>query len=209
VIDGSMASLAAPPLEPKQERSAATRRRILDAAVQVLTEQGHAGLTTSAVAERARITRGAQQHHFPRRDMLLAATVRHLSERHLEQLRSQVAAVPHGRARITRALDVVYEQYGGPLFTATLELALAAQHDPALRPLVAEHERMINREMNEAAAHLFAPDAATNPEFPALWSLALATARGVALLRVLEHPPAAVDKQWRAAKARLTQLLAP
>ena len=37
-------------LEPKQARSQATRRRLLDAAVEGLTESGYAKLTTASVA---------------------------------------------------------------------------------------------------------------------------------------------------------------
>lgn len=196
------------PIEPKQQRSVATRQRILDAAVEVLLDSGPAGLTTSAVAERARITRGAQQHHFSRREVLLAEAVRHLSKRQIGELRDQIAAVPRGRGRVNRALDAIFELYNGPLFTATLELALAAQHTPELRPLVTEHEKTINRETNDAAQQIFEPSTIASADFAARWAMALGTARGLALLRLLGHPPEAVDRQWRVARTELTKLLA-
>ncbi|MFF2768616.1 TetR family transcriptional regulator, partial [Streptomyces bacillaris] len=52
---------------PKQDRSRATRQRLLEAAVACLAEHGWAGSTVSVVAERAGVSRGAAQHHFPTR----------------------------------------------------------------------------------------------------------------------------------------------
>src|SRR3954465_3588808 len=45
--------------EPKQARAHATRRRLLDAAVEELLEHGYVGLTTQAVARRAGASPGA------------------------------------------------------------------------------------------------------------------------------------------------------
>jgi hypothetical protein len=140
--------------------------------------------------------------------VLLAEAVRHLSKRQIGELHDQIAAVPRGRGRINRALDAIFELYGGPLFTATLELALAAQHNPELRSLVTEHEKTINRETNEAAQQIFEPSTIASANFAARWAMALGTARGLALLRLLGHPSEAVDRQWRLARTELTKLLA-
>lgn len=53
---------------PQQDRSRATRRRLLEAAVECLAELGWNGSTVTVVAERAGVTRGAAQHHFPTRE---------------------------------------------------------------------------------------------------------------------------------------------
>ena len=52
---------------PKQDRSRATRQRLLEAAVACLAERGWAGSTVAVVAERAGVSRGAAQHHHPAR----------------------------------------------------------------------------------------------------------------------------------------------
>ena len=46
-------------LEPQQDRSAETRRRVLDAAIELLAAAGYAATTTTAVGERAGVSRGA------------------------------------------------------------------------------------------------------------------------------------------------------
>lgn len=59
--------------EPKQDRSRATRRRLLEATIDCLVESGWAATTVSVVAERAGVSRGATQHHFPTREDLITA----------------------------------------------------------------------------------------------------------------------------------------
>ena len=59
--------------EPKQDRSRATRQRLLEATVHCLAELGWSAATVSVIADEAGISRGALQHHFPTRQELIAA----------------------------------------------------------------------------------------------------------------------------------------
>ena len=49
----------------QDEKTAETRRRLLDAAIVCLIERGYSNTTTSEIAERAGLSRGAQLYHFP------------------------------------------------------------------------------------------------------------------------------------------------
>ena len=69
------------------ERSAATREALLDATIDCLIEEGYASTTTSRVAERAGLSRGAHLHHFQTRNALVAAAVEQLAGRWLGELR--------------------------------------------------------------------------------------------------------------------------
>jgi AcrR family transcriptional regulator len=80
---------------PKQDRSRATRQRLLEAAVACLAEHGWAGSTVSVVAERAGVSRGAAQHHFPTREDLFTAAVEYVAEERSTALR---ALFPDGAA---------------------------------------------------------------------------------------------------------------
>ncbi|MFN7176278.1 MAG: TetR/AcrR family transcriptional regulator, partial [Thermaurantiacus sp.] len=60
-------------------RSRTTRKRILDAGIETLVEEGYKGLSTITVARRAGITRAAMLYHFPSRRDLVVAIVRHLT----------------------------------------------------------------------------------------------------------------------------------
>src|ERR1700753_576867 len=160
--------------EPKQARAQATRRRLLDAAVEELLEHGDVGLTTPGVARRAGVSRGAQQNYFPHKVTLVAEAVRHLGHLQLVELRERLGAVSDGAARVATGLDVLFEQYSGPLFAAVVELSLAARGEPELREVIAEEERSIARVMQETATALFGAD------YPAAsWSTALSAVRGL------------------------------
>lgn len=195
------------PLAPKQDRSVVTRQKLLDAAVDELLASGYAGLTTTAVAQRAGVSRGAQQHHFPRKDVLVTEAVRHLAERQVAELRDRIVAAPRGRERARHALDAVYAQYSGPLFAAMVEMSLASRHEPELTEVVAHQERTLSREINELADGIFAPELVAARSFPSRWATVLGAARGIAMLRLLGHPPDVVDRQWAAARRELLSVL--
>ncbi len=62
----------------QDEKTAETRRRLLDSAILCLIDRGYANTTTSEIAERAGLSRGAQLYHFPRKEELLTNAVEHL-----------------------------------------------------------------------------------------------------------------------------------
>lgn len=195
------------PHEPKQARAHATRRRLLDAAVAELIENGYVGLTTPAVARRAGVSRGAQQNYFPHKTTLVAEAVRHLAERQIEELREGVDGAPRGPARVRAALDIIFAQYSGPLFAAVVELSLAARGEPELRRVIAEEERAISRAITDTAADIFGESAVKSAKFAERWATVLSGVRGLALLKLLGHPKAAVDRQWEATRRDLIALL--
>ena len=78
------------------ERSATTREALLDAAIACLIEEGYASTTTSRVAERAGVSRGAHLHHFQTRTALVGAAVEQLARRWLGELRDASEALPDG-----------------------------------------------------------------------------------------------------------------
>lgn len=197
-----------PLLEPQQQRSVATRRRLLDAAAAELLENGYGAVTTVSVARRAQVTRGAQQHHFPNKEVLVAEAVRHLVRRHCEELEAQLAALPRGSSRTTDALDLVYAQFRGPVFTAMFELSLAARHEPALRDVVAAEEAAMAQKVYDVGREVLGPDALMTPDFTANWLTALSTIRGLAVLGILGHSERALERQWRFAREQIIANLA-
>ena len=72
---------------------------------------------------------------------------------------------------------------------------------PPLRQVIAGVERDTSRAMQETATVIF------GEESPASWGTVLSAIRGLALLKLLGHPPAAVDRQWAATRRQLLELL--
>jgi len=196
-----------PVTEPKQARSQATRRRLLDAAVDELVEFGYAKLTTQSVAARAGVSRGAQQHHFPVKAALVSEAVQHLAVRQLDEMRSRSAGSGSGPARVERVLDVLFELYSGPLFAAMIELTLAARGDDELARAVAPIEREVSRGLNAHAAELFGPSVVEHPDFDKRLRQTVATIRGLVLLRYLGHRRQTIAAQWRFTRTDLAGLL--
>ncbi|MEU5002134.1 TetR/AcrR family transcriptional regulator [Streptomyces sp. NPDC021622] len=137
---------------PKQDRSRATRQRLLEAAVSCLAEHGWAGSTVSVVAERAGVSRGAAQHHFPTREDLFTAAVEYVAEQRSTALRSVSA---QDRAAVVAAL---VDLYTGPLFRAALHLWVAASNEPQLGSRVTELEARVGRETHRIAVELLGAD---------------------------------------------------
>jgi AcrR family transcriptional regulator len=59
----------------RQVRSEATRRKILDAAIDVFTEVGYAAADRGAIIERTGMTKGAFYHHFDSMESLASAII--------------------------------------------------------------------------------------------------------------------------------------
>jgi AcrR family transcriptional regulator len=122
----------------QEERSAETRRRLLDATVACLFERGYAGTTTTEIATRAGVSRGAQLHHFPRKDELVVSALEHVFELRLRDLSVAIAEPPPGNRehRLAAIIDSMWPMFKGPTFYAWLELVVASRTDPALNHAV-------------------------------------------------------------------------
>ena len=122
----------------QDERSAETRRRLLDATVACLFERGYAGTTTTEIASRAGVSRGAQLHHFPKKDELVVSALEHVFELRLSEMSAAIAERPSGsrERRIAMLIDAMWPMFKGPTFCAWLELVVASRTDPALNDAV-------------------------------------------------------------------------
>jgi AcrR family transcriptional regulator len=119
----------------QEERRRQTQTAILVASIGLLTEKGYAGFSASRVAARAGISRGAQEHYFPKKVDLIAAATQHAMNE----------AVAHARAlaeRATRSADPVAQFlmdsehfFFNPLYRAMVESMIAARSDRALARL--------------------------------------------------------------------------
>ncbi|MBR8742084.1 TetR/AcrR family transcriptional regulator [Nocardiopsis sp. MG754419] len=170
--------------EPRQERSRATRARLLDAAVGCLAERGVSGATVGAVAERAGVSRGAAQHHFPTREELLLAALRHMVDGRGEDLRRRVENVPAGPGRTEAVVQLVVDAFSGPDFDAALQLWAAAANDPALRAQVIPLEEQVGRDVHHAVVDLLGADESLPGNREAVQAT-LDLARGLGLANLL------------------------
>jgi AcrR family transcriptional regulator len=156
-------SVASRARRSQEERSAATRKRLLDATVECLSEVGYARTTTTEIAERAGVSRGAQLHHFPTKGDLVTTAVEHLFERRMEEFRSVFEALPAGVDHTAAAVDLLWSIVSGPTFHAWLELVVAARTDDDLRKTVAEIGRRFSDSVDRTYRELFPAVTGANP----------------------------------------------
>lgn len=186
----------------QEERSADTRARLLDATIASLQEVGYAQTTTTAVCERAGLSRGAQVHHFPKKQDLVVSAVAHLASRRAEELRRRAAELPAASdpdARLRALLGLVEEAFSGPLFQAALELWVAARTDPELHRTLVGFERAAGRAIADLWREIAGP-LAQAPRFDAVLELTMHLARGMALQTILRNDDTArrrLFELWR------------
>jgi AcrR family transcriptional regulator len=126
-----MAPTIQPPGKPNR-MGAATRNKILDAAIAVLAEKGFSGFTLQAVADRAEIFYGNVTHHYATRDKLIEAMLEAILERYQSRFNELVVAIEAHqgspiRALVTWLLDDAVSPETAPVF---LELWAMARHIP-------------------------------------------------------------------------------
>jgi len=144
--------------EPRQDRSRATRQRLLEAAVDCLAELGWARATVAVVAERAGVSRGAAQHHFPTREALFTAALEYMAAERIAEVRRCGAALPAGARHTEAVVEMLVGVYVGPLFRAAAQVWVQAAADEALRTLVVPLEACMARETHTIAVHLLGVD---------------------------------------------------
>ena len=170
--------------EPQQERSRTTRRRLIEAALDCFGERGWSGVTVAVIAERAGVSRGAAQHHFPTREDLVAAAVELLGEVQIAEMRAQAAGLPSGSSRFEHVVEMVLNLYTGPMFRAALQLWSVASTDEALRAVLVPLEARVGREAHRMTVELLG----VNESRPGVRELVQATldlARGLGLANLL------------------------
>ena len=95
-------------MDSRQEETAARRRRLLDAAVQVLGEVGADRLTMEAVAERADAATRTLYNHFSSRDELIAAALGLLLQEARDSLYLDTSAEGDPAERLRLFVRLVY-----------------------------------------------------------------------------------------------------
>jgi AcrR family transcriptional regulator len=162
------------------ERLAETRARLLDAVLVTLAERGYAGTSTSEVARRSGLTRGAQLHHFGTKDLMMVAAVNHL-ERQIKavDVAAALADVPSGPPRVHFALAIMSELFAGVLPEAYVQLWVASRSLNDLTDALRAQEVVAR----DTIRSLFGQELLENAgaEFEALLDLTLYALRGMSL----------------------------
>lgn len=190
--------------EPKQDRSRVTRQRLLEATIECLAELGWTATTVSVVAERAGVSRGAAQHHFPTREDLFLAALEVMFDSRIVAALDQTEVDRSTEAVVTDLL----ESFSSPFFKAALQVWTNAAADPVLRERIVPLEARFGRVTYRATVRALGVDD-SDPLVRHLVQVTLDLARGLGLADVLTDDSArrrAIAKQWSATLAKMLGL---
>ena len=185
--------------EPKQERSRATRQRLLESAIDCLAAHGWAATTVTVIAERAGVSRGAAQHHFPTREDLVVAALEFMSDSRMALMR-EATGLPDGPGRTEAVVVRMVGMFTDRLFKAALQVWSAAAADESLRRRIRPLEARIGRAAHRLAVQLLGVDD-SDPVAHRLVQATLDLARGLGLADLLTDDSARrelIVRQWAA-----------
>ncbi|QLY29541.1 TetR/AcrR family transcriptional regulator [Nocardia huaxiensis] len=127
--------------KPKRSRAVQredTRIAILDATIASLIEDGHAATTTRGVAERAGLSQGALQHHYPTRAGLIDAAIRRLADQSAQAVvESYSGTTGPERERVAELVDDFWGLAQVAPLSVGFEFLAAARTDPEMAATVA------------------------------------------------------------------------
>ena len=199
-----VAPAAHAPHRSQEERSASTRGRILDSALECLSSLGFAATTTLVVAERAGVSRGAQLHHFPTRSSLVSAAMQHLFASLRCEYEIAFANLPPDADRVGAAIDLLWEIFQDVRLAVVLELYVAGRTDPDLRAELASVAAGHQENVLRLARACFPEAADADGGLEAVLDLVLDTLQGMAVRRLVRPE----DPSIAATLARIKSLAA-
>lgn len=140
-----------------------TRALVLDAALQIVAEQGLQALTHRGVERRAGVSHGTTTYYFSTRDAMIEALLEHVSERQIEWVRARYAELgtvdlgtidPDAFSRRMLAETMADRA----LTLARYELYLHAARNPQMQDLVSRHRQAHVSAQADLFGRLGAPD---------------------------------------------------
>jgi AcrR family transcriptional regulator len=184
----------------QSDRTAATRKAVLEATVELLVERGYSGTSTRLAAERAGVSLGALQHHFHTKAELSVEALRYASARLADEFVAATPGTGDVLERFGSALDQLFVIFRGPTFAAAVEIHLASRTDTGLQEAVKGLNRDVESLVAESVGGLL-PELSGNPEFPALLQTLVSAVRGLALTAMT--PGRDREGQWQQVRGQL------
>jgi AcrR family transcriptional regulator len=118
------------------QRRNKTQAAILSASIKLLADKGYAGFSASRVAARAQVSRGAQEHYFPKKNDLIAASTRYAMREAVDHAQSLARDATRSKDPIEKFLMDSEHFFFGPVYRAMIEIMIAARSDRALGRIV-------------------------------------------------------------------------
>lgn len=162
------------------ERSAATRKVLLDASVKCLFEHGYGQTTTILIAEMAGISRGALLHQFPSKADLMVYVVEAVFEEEAAMYRELLRNVTDPDERMVAYAMAAWKVQSRPPGVAVLEILQGSRSDLVL----AEKLKPVEARIEENAKAILRQEMHRNISLP-LFRLMVGVIRGLSIQQVI------------------------
>jgi AcrR family transcriptional regulator len=199
------------PTRPRkqQERSARTKRALVQATIDLMVERGYSQLTVTEVAKRAGVSSGARVHHFTTKNDLILAALEHSYQESILKGRKSVRRLGQAKNPIRALFANLMDLYFDPFFLSSLEVVLNTRMEPAmtkrLHRVIGDYHTGIREVWVEALLQCgFAKDSVD-----AVYATVLDTVRGMAMTSSWNKDQARNKRQARFVEAMLMETYAP
>jgi AcrR family transcriptional regulator len=136
------------PKRTQVQRRKETQAAILSASIRLLARHGYASFSASRVAAEAGVSRGAQEHYFPKKRDLVAATTTYAMNKAVEHAQSLARSATRSKDPIDKFLKDSEHFFFAPVFQAMAEIVIAARSDRALartlHPIIQDARNVLN-----------------------------------------------------------------
>ncbi|MEM6850263.1 MAG: TetR/AcrR family transcriptional regulator [Pseudomonadota bacterium] len=166
------------------QKSASTRKLIVEAALQCVIKYGYAQTTTPRIAEEAGLSRGAMMHHFSNRQTVISAAIEYLHAKRLRAFRRAISTLPDDRPYVHDALFAYWRHVTHPLFVAFHELAVASRTDKELEKILRPAQQAFYREWYNLAVDLFPEWQSDKKSFDLALNFVQVTLEGLVISRL-------------------------
>lgn len=190
------------PRRTQESRSAETRARLLEAAVNSLHKRGYAATTTMIVAEDAGLSRGAMLHQFPSRVDLMLYVVDTVYRQELSLYREHMARIEDPKERLQALPEIIWDVLSRPTGVAVLEVLQGSRSDPELAERLRPLQIAIEKDSFRAVDHV-ASQAGVSMS-PVVMRLIVWAVRGLSVARLLTDEPDEIIKSVRLLKRLLS-----
>ena len=188
----------------QEERTSATRARLMEATLALLLSKGYSAATMVDISAHAGLTRGALSHHYESKDELVVEAFRHFLEATTDEIRTCASQVDAGSLSIGDFVDRLWTIFSGPFFMTTLELITASRHNDLLKEMLIERTREFHTSLDEIWRQFFSGTNSTNLEVETTFNATLCLLRGMGVQTVLRDDPAYYRRLLKFWKVTLT-----
>jgi len=201
------AKRTAPKPRTQEERSAATRERVIKATIDCIVEEGLQNTTAARIATRSGVTWGAIAHQFGDKDSVLFAVLERNAEIHSRRLeKALTGAGTTLHERVSAMIDVTWKYINEPAAFAFIELIIQNRVSSNTK-MQAQQEDLSNRQMKVVWKSFFGDFGIAHTALSTVRNLMLSTLLGLSLQRLINRRRPAYSNEIEALKAVAVQML--